>query len=128
MNVEGRSSEKPAQTSVLIVDDDRHFGRAAAELLADRGYRVLGQATTAAEALAKCHELDPDAVLLDVRLPDGDGVLLTKSLCSRPGRPRVLLTSTDRAAVPPGLLRQSSASGFIPKSELASSDLSRFLE
>ena len=68
------------EISVLIVDDDHDFGRAAAELLADRGYRVLGQATTAAEALARCDQLDPDAVLLDVGLPDGDGVTLAQKL------------------------------------------------
>jgi DNA-binding NarL/FixJ family response regulator len=113
---------------VLIIDDDRGFGRAAAEMLADRGYRVVGQAKTAAEALAKFDELDPDAILLDVRLPDGDGVLLAKTLPTRSGRPRILLTSTDRTAVSPGLLRQSGASGFIPKSELAGTDLDRFLK
>jgi DNA-binding NarL/FixJ family response regulator len=112
---------------VLIVDDDRRFGRAATEMLADRGYRVLGLATTVAEALAKCDELSPDAVLLDVRLPDGDGVSLATTLSASPGRPRILLTSSDQTAVSVGLLVQSGASGFIPKSELAVSDLDRFL-
>ncbi len=118
----------PARSSVLIVDDDRGFGRAAAELLADQGYRVLGQATTVADALLKCDQLDPDAVLLDVRLPDGDGVTLAEKLHARPGQPRVLLTSTDRTAVSADRLRQSGAGGFIPKTELAATDLSQFLE
>jgi DNA-binding NarL/FixJ family response regulator len=113
---------------VLIVDDDCGFGRAAAEMLADRGYWVLGQATTAVGALALCDQLNPDAVLLDVRLPDGDGVTLAEKLRARSGRPRVLLMSTDRNAVPPGPLRQSGASGFIPKTELACSDLDQFLK
>ena len=113
---------------MLIVDDDRGFARAATEMLADRGYRVLGLATTIAEALAKYDELDPDAILLDVRLPDGDGVALAKILRTRPGRPRILLTSTDRTAVSSELLGQSGAGGFIPKSELVGSDLDRFLK
>jgi two-component system, NarL family, response regulator DevR len=113
--------------SILIVDDDHDFGRAAAELLADRGYRVLGQATTAAEALARCNELDPDAVLLDVRLPDGDGVALAGKLDRRGGRRRILLTSSDRKAVSPERVRQSGASGFIPKAQLVCCDLDRFL-
>jgi CheY-like chemotaxis protein len=121
------SSEEPTQTSVLIVDDDRGFGRAATEMLADRGYRVLGQATTITEALVRCDQLGPDAVLLDVRLPDGDGVLLAEMLRARPDRPRVLLTSTDRNAVSDAMLRHSGASGFLPKTELADSDLDRFL-
>jgi CheY-like chemotaxis protein len=121
------SSEEPTQTSVLIVDDDRGFGRAATEMLADRGYRVLGQATTITEALVRCDQLGPDAVLLDVRLPDGDGVSLAEILRARPDRPRVLLTSTDRNAVSDAMLRHSGANGFLPKAELADSDLDRFL-
>ena len=121
------SSEEPKQTSVLIVDDDRGFGRAATEMLTDRGYRVLGQATTVTEALVRCDQLGPDAVLLDVRLPDGDGVLLAEMLRARPDRPRVLLTSTDRNAVSQAMLRHSGASGFLPKADLADSDLDRFL-
>lgn len=115
------------ETSILIVDDDDDFGRAAAEMLADRGYRVLGQATTVAEALASCDQLDPDAMLLDVRLPDGDGVALAQELDARGHRPRILLTSSDRKAVSAECVRQSGASGFIPKSGLAGCDLDRFL-
>ena len=128
MSMSQTSGEKPRQTSVLIVDDDRGFGRAAAEMLADRGYRVLGQATTALAALARCEHLAPDAVLLDVRLPDGSGVALAQTLRARPDRPRVLLTSSDRRAVLPEPLRQSGASGFIPKTELARTDLDGFLK
>jgi DNA-binding response OmpR family regulator len=124
---EQQSGDEPAQTSVLIVDDDRGFGRAATEMLTDRGYHVLGLATSVAEALAKCDELAPDALLLDLRLPDGDGVLLAKTLRVRQDRPKILLTSTDRTAVSSGLLGESGANGFIPKSELAGSDLDRFL-
>lgn len=102
-------------TSVLIVDDDPGFGRAAAEILADRGYRVLAHVTTAAEALAKCEQLDPDAVLLDVRLPDGDGVTLAETLCAGLDRPRILLVSTDRKAVSPAALSQSGAAASSPR-------------
>lgn len=115
------------QTSILIVDDDPGFARAAAEILADRGYRVVGLASTAAQALASCDQLDPDAILLDVRLPDGDGVALAKKLDARRHRPRILLTSSDRKAVSPERVRQSGASGFIPKTCLVRCDLDRFL-
>ena len=103
----------------MIVDDDQGFGRVAAEILADRGYRVVGHATTAAEARRQCDLLAPDAVLLDVRLPDGDGVALAGELAAGPHPPTVLLTSSDRKAVPPEHLRRSGAYGFVPKTELA---------
>lgn len=115
------------RTTVLIVDDDLGFGRFAADLLTDRGYRVVGHAKTADEAVAECKRLDPDAVVLDVRLPDGHGVTLAETLRGAAARPTILLTSTDRQAVSPEQVRKSGASGFVPKTQLARSDLDPFL-
>lgn len=103
----------------MIVDDDEGFCRVAAELLADRGYRVLGCATSATEAVIKCEALAPDAVLLDMRLPDGDGAELAGALHARPDPPVILLTSSDRKAVLPEQVREIGACGFVPKTELA---------
>jgi DNA-binding NarL/FixJ family response regulator len=118
--------ELRAQPTILIVDDDLPFRRAAAELLADRGFRVVGCASTAEEAVAECRRLAPDAVLLDVRLPDGNGVELVSTLRAVPAPPTVVLTSSDHAAAPPERVRNSGASGFVPKSQLANSDLHAF--
>jgi DNA-binding NarL/FixJ family response regulator len=112
--------------TILVVDDDLPFLRAVAELLTDRGFRVVGHATSAHEAVLECRRLAPDGVLLDVRLGDHNGVTLVSSLRDAPRPPRVLLTSSDSTAVPPDQLRLSGASGFVPKSELARSDLDRF--
>jgi ActR/RegA family two-component response regulator len=49
-------------STILIVDDDVPFCRAAAELLADRGFRVLGYAATARDAVAECRRLRPDGI------------------------------------------------------------------
>jgi DNA-binding NarL/FixJ family response regulator len=114
-------------TSVVIVDDDAGFRRVAAELLADRGYRVVGEAGNAGEALAKVAEVKPDAVLLDVRLPDGDGINIAAELRQLDNGLRVLLTSTDRMAIGRHHLELSGANGFVPKAELAVVDLDRYL-
>jgi DNA-binding NarL/FixJ family response regulator len=114
-------------TTVLVVDDDPGFGRAAGEMLATRGYIVLGQAMSAADAVHQCVRLRPDAVLLDVRLPDGNGFALAETLRGSREHLKILLTSTDPEAVAPGLLEQSGASGFVPKAALARTDLDRFL-
>ena len=114
------------QTTILIVDDDLPFYRAAAELLADRGFRVLGYAGTADDAVSECRRLIPDGVLLDVRLPDGHGVALVSTLRALPRPPRIVLTSTDPAAVSAQQLRVSGASGFVPKAQLAHSDLQAY--
>lgn len=121
------SSEEHHRISVLIVDDDAKFSELASELLADRGCEVVGWARTVSEAIAECARLDPDAVLLDVRLPDGNGLALAERLCAASDRPKVLLTSTDRVAVAPEQLAKSAATGFVPKTQLARTDLEPFL-
>lgn len=113
--------------SVLIVDDDGSFRRAAAELLTGRGYRVVAQAASAGEAFAHAVEFEPDAVLLDVNLPDGDGVAVATELGARPHRPRVLLISTDPGAVSTRELESCGATGFVAKAGLVSADLDRYL-
>lgn len=118
--------EAQRQPTILIVDDDREFARAAAELLTDGGFRVLGTALTAGEARQKAARLRPDAILLDVRLPDGNGIALARELCGGPDAPKVLLTSSDPNAVPPKLVGESGAVGFVPKTALARSDLAEF--
>lgn len=114
--------------SVLIVDDDLGFRRVAAELFTDRGYRVVGTACSAREALLRVAELSPDVVLLDVKLPDGDGLAVAAKLCAGGHGGKVLLTSSDRAAVTGALLKSCGASGFVPKAELATTDLDRYLK
>jgi DNA-binding response OmpR family regulator len=115
------------ECSVLIVDDDAQFRRVAAELLADRGYRVVGEAGSAAVGLALADELRPDAVLLDVNLPDGDGLSVAARLCGN-GGPRVLLTSTDPDGTTDRLVRGSGAAGFVPKVDLTYAALDRYLK
>jgi CheY-like chemotaxis protein len=112
--------------TVLIVDDDARFRRAVTELLADRGYCVVGQAASAREGLALASTLRPDAVLLDVNLPDGDGISVATRL-SVNGGPRVLLTSTDAGGAIDRLVRDSGAVGFVAKSDLADAALDRYL-
>ncbi len=118
-----RAHKPRTQPTILIVDDDLRFRRAAAELLADRGFRVVGYAGTAREAVLLSRRLGPDAILLDVRLPDGNGVALVDTLRAVPAPPAIVLTSSDPTTVPPERLRGTGASGFIPKSRLAHSDL-----
>jgi CheY-like chemotaxis protein len=115
------------ECSVLIVDDDAQFRRVAGELLADRGYRVVGEAGSAANGLALAEELRPDAVLVDVNLPDSDGLSVAARLCAD-GGPRVLLTSTDAGGTTDRLVRGSGAAGFVAKADLANVVLDHYLK
>jgi DNA-binding NarL/FixJ family response regulator len=113
--------------SVLIVDDDPAFRRLAERLLVAFGLAVVGEADTAAAAIAAAGSLKPDAVLVDVGLPDGDGIALARELTALPWHPRVLLTSTDADAAGPSAVRSSGAGGFVPKDQLPNAPLHHLL-
>jgi DNA-binding NarL/FixJ family response regulator len=61
-------------TSVLIVDDHEGFRAWARVLLEQAGYTVLGEAADGASAVRAARRLRPQVVLLDVQLPDTDGL------------------------------------------------------
>ena len=107
---------------ILIVDDDAAFRAAARHVLAGQGLVVVGEAVTLGEGRRGVAALRPDAVLLDVGLPDGNGVHLAAELTAAPAPPRVLLTSTDASAVTRGLLARCGAR-FVAKADLPAADL-----
>ena len=113
--------------SVLVVDDDPAFRRLAYRLLAAFDLVVAGGAATAAAAIAAAGALRPDAVLVDVGLPDGDGVALAGKLVALPWHPRVVLTSSDAEAASPRDVRHSGAQAFVPKDQLPNAALRRLL-
>jgi DNA-binding NarL/FixJ family response regulator len=109
--------------SVLVVDDDPGFRDVASRLLADLGLTVIARAGTVASAIDAAERLRPPAALVDVGLPDGDGVELAAELSGLPWRPRVLLVSSDQDATTPAEARAAGAIGFLAKTELPTSDL-----
>jgi DNA-binding NarL/FixJ family response regulator len=80
---------------VFLLDDHEVVRRGVAELLgAEPDLAVVGQASTAAEALSLAPLVHPDVAVLDVRLPDGDGVTVCRDLRSRmPGLRCLMLTA-----------------------------------
>src|SRR5437660_906415 len=82
---------------------------------AEPDLRVVGQAATAGEALARVPTLRPDIAVLDIRLPDGNGVELCRDLRSRlPELNCLMLTSfTDEQAMLDAIL--AGAGGYVIK-------------
>jgi DNA-binding NarL/FixJ family response regulator len=113
--------------SVLLVDDDPVFRELARRVLRSSGLTVVGEADTAASGLAAAEELRPDVVLLDVGLPDGDGLALAPKIAALPWSPRVVLTSVDADAASPEEIRASGADGFVPKDDLPGAGLQLLL-
>jgi DNA-binding NarL/FixJ family response regulator len=103
-------------TRVLIADDDHLIRAGLVELLsADPLIDVVGQASTGREALERTRRLDPDVVLMDVRMPDLDGIAATHELTRAAARSRVLiLTTFEQDDYIFGALR-AGASGFLLK-------------
>ena len=114
--------------TVLLVDDHAGFRELARTLLEEGGYSVVGEAADGVTALAACRRLRPDAVLLDVHLPDMDGFAVAAALGLERPPPRVVLTSADEDEWVGSLLRRSGALGFVPKAALASSQISALWE
>ena len=111
---------------VLIVDDSPPFRRAARELLQRRGYVVVGEVGTAAAALNAVDRISPDALLVDVGLPDGCGFELTRVLVRAQPNLAVLLMSANYPPAAKERVRASGARGFVLKSYLAGAPLERF--
>jgi DNA-binding NarL/FixJ family response regulator len=113
--------------SVLLVDDDVVFRGLARRVLIEAGLDVVGEAGTVAAAIAAADELKPSAALVDVQLPDGDGLSLARTLSALPWQPRVVLTSMDADAVDDQGVAASGAVAFVPKSDLLSVPLGGLL-
>jgi len=83
------------QIRVFLLDDHEVVRRGVRDLLESEGdVIVVGEASTAAEALARVPAVRPDVAVLDVRLPDGDGVTVCRDLRSQfPEMACLMLTS-----------------------------------
>lgn len=101
---------------VLIVDDDDLMRAGLIELLgADSQIATVGQASTGLEAVAQARRLTPDVVLMDIRMPDLDGIAATRELALTSPDTRVLIVTTfEQDDYIFGALR-AGASGFLLK-------------
>ena len=120
----GDDQEPKPPVRVLVVDDQRLIRDGIASLLSIRpGIVVVGTAVDGRDAVAKTLELGPDVVLMDVRMPEMDGVEAVAVLRSRAPECRVVMLTTfdDEEYVVQAL--QAGAIGYLlkdlPASELA---------
>lgn len=114
------------QTRVLIVDDMPSSRRAAIDLLERHGYSIAGEADSAAAAVAAVEQLEPDAVLLEVCLPDQNGFQVAARMTQARPTLAVLLTSASFDDDYFELAHKSGARGFVHKSLLPQTELTRY--
>ncbi|MHC9044101.1 response regulator transcription factor [Microbacterium saperdae] len=103
--------------SVLVADDQPLVRQAVRDILTDGGIRVVGEASNGREAVALVTEERPDVVLMDIRMPEMDGIAATASICAehRGGQVRVLILTTFEEDEYVVAALRAGASGFIGK-------------
>jgi DNA-binding NarL/FixJ family response regulator len=129
-----RDNPEEVARTVLIVDDHPSFRASARRMLEGSGYEVVGEAADGADALREARVLQPDVVLLDVRLPDLDGF----AVCTRitgaagcnghPGIPAVILISSREVEDWGAIVTDCGARGFIPKAMLSAQTMEELLD
>ena len=109
----------------MIVDDHDGFRTAARRLLEIEGFDVVAEGANGREALEAAGRLRPHIVVLDIGLPDLDGIEVARRLTATDEAPVVVLTSSRDAADYHQFVASCGARGFIPKGELSGTEIAR---
>jgi CheY-like chemotaxis protein len=108
---------------ILVVDDNPHFLQTAAKLLALRGLNPFELAADGDEALVALGRGCPDGVLLDINLPGSNGFEVAATVAARCPTVPIVLMSSETDGVDDSQLTRCGATAFVPKTELATTDL-----
>jgi DNA-binding NarL/FixJ family response regulator len=101
----------------VLVADDQALVRGGFRMILDaqKDIEVVAEAEDGREALARARELSPDVVLMDIRMPELDGLEATRRLLAGGGGPRVLILTTFDADEYVYDAMKAGASGFLLK-------------
>ena len=90
-------------------------------------FQVVGQAGTGAEAIVLVEELEPDLVLSDIDMPEGDGLDLAHWVREKVPSAKVILFSAHTGSAYTRLAQEQGALAFIPKMQLSMAALDALL-
>jgi AmiR/NasT family two-component response regulator len=93
---------------VLVVEDDHLVSEMVRGTLEEVGYLVVGEAIDGREALEMVARLSPDVVLMDIKMPDMDGIAATRQIMEANPVPVVALTAYEN----PELMREAVDAGL----------------
>ena len=79
--------------NILIVDDAAFMRMMIKDILTKNGYNVAGEAENGAKAVEKYNELKPDLVLMDITMPEMDGIQALKKIKEMDGGAMVIMCS-----------------------------------
>lgn len=112
-------SEVNQPVRVLLVDDNARFLELEAALLkVDPRFEIVGRALSGREALVEIRRLQPDLVLLDVAMPDLNGLELTRYLKKRSSTPSIIIVTTYNDPEYLQAALEANADGFVAKADL----------
>lgn len=113
-----KSSSQPKWKKILLVDDHPLMRRGQADMLSrEQDLMVCGEAGTAREAMEAIAKLKPDLVLMDMSLPDKDGLELLKDIQAlHPGLPVLAMSMQDESLYAARVLR-AGGRGYVMKGE-----------
>lgn len=101
---------------IIVVDDHDLVRLGLVHMLADvDGFDVVGQGSSGEEAIKLTRELNPDVVLMDVRMPGMGGLEATRKLCSSQNDTKIIAVTALDGDIFPARLLQAGASGFVSK-------------
>ena len=127
-------TDSPVRRTVVIAEDETLIRMDLAEMLAEDGYDVVGQAGDGAKAIELAEELKPDLVILDVKMPVLDGIAAAEAIAGKRIAPVVMLTAFSQrdlverardAGAMSYLVKPFTQSDLVPAIEMA---VSRFAE
>lgn len=111
------TSKRTVSSSRVLICDDQELIRMGLRMVVDSqpDLTVVGEAADGDAAIAGVAALNPDLVLMDVRMPGLDGLAATEHLCAQPDGPRILVVTTfDLDEYAYAALR-AGANGFLVK-------------
>jgi DNA-binding NarL/FixJ family response regulator len=104
---------------ILVVDDHALVRRGAREVLnSQQGWRVVGEATNGLEAVEKAAALKPDVAIVDVSIPNIDGIEVTRRIRKSAPNVKVLVLTMDESDQMVRRALDAGARGYVLKSDL----------
>ena len=128
------SSEEKVKPRVLVAEDEALIRMDLVELLTDEGYDVVGQAGDGEAAIEMARDLEPDLVVMDIKMPKMDGITAAEQIAEERIAPVVILTAFSqrdlverarKAGAMAYVVKPFDASDVVPAIEIA---MARFAE
>ena len=117
---ESTTQAGPKALRILVADDHELVRKGLRTLLETRtGWTVCGEAATGTEAVEKARQLQPDVIVLDIHMPEMDGLQAAREILTAKPRTEILVLTLDESAELVRSICEAGAHGVVMKSDAA---------